>query len=141
MLTYATVPQLAEHVSAADLDKVGDDAPRYIERASRMVRRATRNDCYDTTPAGLPSDPVLADALKVATCVQVLEWIRNDVDPLAGAASVKPAVASASTNGSSVAYDVSAQTAARARLLTSLSDDAFDTLRNAGLASARVFRT
>ncbi|WP_328438272.1 head-tail connector protein [Nocardia puris] len=141
MLTYATVEQLAEHVSAAQLDKLadGDDA-RYIREASRLVRRATRNDRYDATPAGIPTDPVLSDALTIATCVQVREWIANGVDPLAGAAGVTPAVASASVNGASVSYDVATQSAARARATVDVCDAARDILRAAGLASAAVGR-
>lgn len=141
MLTYATVEQLAEKVSAAQLDKLaeGDDV-RYIEEASRLVRHATKNDLYEATPAGLPADPVIADAMAVATCVQVREWITNGVNPLAGSAGLEPVAASASTNGSSVSYQVTEQAAARARLLTCLTDSARMVLRNEGLASAAVTR-
>ncbi|MFI5778694.1 hypothetical protein [Nocardia sp. NPDC051570] len=141
MLTYATLNQLAEHVSAAQLDQLADgDAARYIQEATQIVRAATKNDMYDATPAGIPTDPVLADALTVATCVQVREWIRNAINPLAGAAGLAPTVASASTNGSSVSYTNADQAAARARLLTELADAARTELRNAGLASSKVAR-
>ncbi|RJO69775.1 hypothetical protein D5S18_28145 [Nocardia panacis] len=141
VLTYATVDQLAEHVTAAQLDKLADsDAARYIREATQLVRTATKNDMYDVTPAGVPTDPILADALAIATCIQVREWIRNDINPLAGAAGLTPTVASASTNGSSVSYISTEQAVARARLLTELTDTARTKLRSAGLASAMVAR-
>lgn len=141
MLTYATVEQLAEHVTPADLDKLPDgDAELYIGKATGLVRRATKNDMYDTVPAGTPSDPVLAEAMTVATCIQVRAWIRAGVDPLAGVAGLKPVATAASTNGSSISYDVAAQAAARLRLLTELDDDARDALRAAGLGTAKVDR-
>ncbi|WP_067565812.1 hypothetical protein [Nocardia acidivorans] len=140
MLTYATVDQLAEHVTAAQLDKLAEgDAARYIREATRLVRTATKNDLYDATPAGTPTDPVLTDALAVATCVQVREWIRNDINPLAGAAGIAPTVAAASTNGSSVSY-TGDQATARAQLLTELADAAWAELRNVGLGSLSVAR-
>ncbi|MBH0778818.1 hypothetical protein [Nocardia bovistercoris] len=141
MLTYATVEQLAGHVSAAQLDKLDDgDDVRYIEAASVLVRRATKNDQYEATPAGLPTDPVLSEALTTATCWQVRQWIALSVNPLAGAAGVKPAASSASVNGASVAYDVAASSAARADSATSLCDASRDVLRDVGLASAAVGR-
>ncbi|WP_280422583.1 hypothetical protein [Nocardia carnea] len=141
MLTYAHVGQLAEHVSAAQLDKLDDgDDVRYLAEASALVRLATKNDWYEVTPAGFPADPVVADAFAVATCIQVREWIANGINPLAGAAGLAPVAASASTNGSSVAYQVDAQAAARAELLTCLSDAARRVLRAEGLASAQVVR-
>ncbi|WP_039823266.1 hypothetical protein [Nocardia testacea] len=141
MLTYASVAQLAEHVSAEQLDKLDDgDDLRYIEEASCLVRAATKNDRYETTPAGLPADPVAADAMTVATCVQVREWITNAVNPLAGSAGLAPVAASASTNGSSISYQVTEQAAARARLLECLSDSAVRVLRAEGLASTAVAR-
>ncbi|MCU1647171.1 MAG: hypothetical protein JWN03_7446 [Nocardia sp.] len=141
MLTYATVDQLAEHVTAAQLDKLAvGDAARYIQSATQIVRTATKNDLYDVTPAGMPTDPVLAGALAVATCVQVREWICNDINPLTGVAGLAPTVASASTNGSSVSYNNTDQAAARAQLLTELADAARIELRNVGLASSKVAR-
>ncbi|MGV9662583.1 hypothetical protein [Nocardia niigatensis] len=141
MLTYATVDQLAEHVSAVQLDQLAPgDAARYLDEATRIVRDATKNDMYDATPAGLPTDPVLADALTVATCLQVREWIANDVNPLAGAAGVSPAVASASTNGSNVSYSSTEQTAARLAMVESVTPAACSVLRLAGLASSMVAR-
>lgn len=82
---------------------------------------------------------MLADALAVATCVQVREWIRNNINPLSGMAGLTPTVASASTNGSSVSYSGD-QAAARARLITELSDAARTELRTAGLATALAAR-
>ncbi|WP_280273378.1 hypothetical protein [Nocardia wallacei] len=141
MLTYATPDQLAEHVTAAQLDKLAEsDDVRYLQAASQIVRNATKNDLYDASPAGVPTDPVLAAALTDATCIQVREWIENDVVPLSGPAGLAPTVASASTNGSSVSYNGAEQAAARARLLTELTDAGYLVLRNAGLASSMVAR-
>lgn len=141
MLTYATVEQLAEYVSAAGLDTLADgDDVRYIEAASRLVRGATKCDLYDTTPPGIPSDPVLADAMTAATCIQVRAWITAGINPLGGVAAVPAAVASASVNGASLSYDIAAQSAARVAMVGALVDDARDALRAVGLASAKADR-
>ncbi len=141
MLTYATAEQLAEYATAAQLDRLADgDDVRYLQEASQIVRKATKNDLYDASPAGIPTDLVLAQALTDATCIQVREWIANDVDPLAGPAGLTPTVASASTNGSSVSYNGTDQASARARLLCEPADAAWSVLRMAGLASSMVAR-
>lgn len=52
-----------------------DDIGARLARASGVVQRATRTAVYDVTPAGLPSDPDVADAFREATCEQVAYWL------------------------------------------------------------------
>lgn len=140
-LSYATPDQLAEHCTPAQLDKLADGADvQYLAEASRLVRAATRNDLYDTTPTGAPTDPHLIDAFKEAACLQVRTWIELDLNPVAGVAGMDSPVASASVNGASVAYTGAAQDEAAADSLTCLVPAAMDLLRDLGLCSAAVAR-
>lgn len=141
MLTYATPDQLADWCSAAQLDKLaeGDDV-RYLREASALVRLATKNDLYDTIPSGAPASDAHVDAFAAATCVQVREWIVAGINPLAGGSGLTGAIASVSTNGSSVAYANGQQDVARAESLRELVPAARAILRDAGLASSMVAR-
>lgn len=132
MLVYATVEQLAEHVA-----EIPDNAEVLLARASLLVRKATRFDLYDTTPAGLPEEPEVIDAFRDATCVQVAEWVALEVDPVAGAAGVQGAVASSSIAGGSVSFDTSHVELVRASV-NSLCATAVDVLRAEGLAGPGV---
>ncbi|KZM69644.1 hypothetical protein AWN90_07655 [Nocardia terpenica] len=128
MLIYASTDDLA-----AFLNPIPENAGALIRSASTLVRDATSNDLYDTTPAGLPSDPDLRDALRRAVCVQVSTWVNAGIGPSAG---LKPVVASQSADGGSVSYslpDPQLLQYARDRLC----HEAHLTLRNAGLASGR----
>ncbi|MEU3013347.1 hypothetical protein [Nocardia asteroides] len=139
-LTYATPDQLAEYCTPAQLDELGDDDVQYLAEASRLVRAATRNDLYDTTPTGAPTDPDLIGAFAEATCLQVRAWIVLGLDPRAGVAGMDSPVASASVNGAAIAYTGAAQDEAAAESLTCLVPAAMDVLRDLGLCSAAVVR-
>ncbi|MBF6333328.1 hypothetical protein [Nocardia transvalensis] len=128
MLIYASPDDLA-----AFLTPVPDNAAALIRSASMLVRDVTSNDLYDITPAGLPSDPDLRQALREATCVQVASWVDAGIGPAAG---LKPAVASQSADGGSVSYSLpDPEQLQRAR--ERLCHEAHLMLRNAGLASGR----
>lgn len=128
MLIYASTDDLS-----AVLTPIPDNAAALLRSASVLVRDVTSNDLYDITPAGLPTDPDLRDALREATCVQVAAWVDAGIDLSAG---LKPVVASQSADGGSVSYslpDPQLLQYTRDRLCR----EAHLILRNAGLASGR----
>lgn len=132
MLVYAESHDLADH-----MPEVPENADMLIRFASVLVRRATRFDVYDTTPAGAPDDPWVIDAFRDATCVQAAMWAANGVDPAKGAAGVDGGVESSSIAGGTVKYDTSHVDAARASVDT-LSPLALEVLRAEGLAGYGV---
>lgn len=133
MLVYADEAELAEHVR-----EIPDNAPVLLRYASALVRAATRFDVYDTTPAGAPSDPDVFVPFRDAVCVQVAEWIANEVDPQAGQAGVQAGIDTSSIAGGMVKFDNSHVAIARASV-DALSPAALAVLRDEGLASRGVF--
>jgi len=95
-LVYATPDDLSTFTG----QPAPDNAARLLRGASMLVRRATRAALYDTTSAGLPSDPDTAEAFKDATCAQAAEWARRGIDPATGVTPAKPA--SSSIGGASI---------------------------------------
>lgn len=132
MLVYAESHDLADHMA-----EVPDDAEVLIRFASVLVRRATRFDVYDTTPAGMPDDPWIIDAFRDATCVQAAMWAANGVNPAAGVAGVDGGVDSSTIAGATVKYNTSHVDEARASVDT-LAPMALAVLRAEGLASYGV---
>ena len=132
MLVYADEADLSTHVV-----ELPDNADTLLRFASVLVRKATRFDVYDTTPAGMPDDPWVIEAFRDATCVQAAMWAANSVDPAAGSAGVDGGVESSSIAGGTVKYDTSHVDAARASVDT-LSPLALEVLRAEGLASHGV---
>ncbi|WP_157978286.1 MULTISPECIES: hypothetical protein [Nocardia] len=129
MLVYATPADLTHR-----LDPIPADAAALIASASSLVRDHTVNDLYATTPAGLPSDPDQREALREATCLQVIAWTKARITPAAGA--LRAEVASQSVDGGSVAYRLP-DPAAIAQAAERLCYESVLVLRNAGLASGR----
>lgn len=132
MLTYAEPHDLADH-----MPEVPDDAEVLIRFASMLVRKATRFDVYDTTPAGMPDDPWIIEAFRDATCVQAAMWATNSINPAAGSAGVEGGVESSSIAGGTVKYDTSHVDAARSSV-DALCPMALEVLRAEGLAGYGV---
>ena len=132
MLVYADEADLSTHVV-----ELPDNADTLLRFASVLVRKATRFDVYDITPAGMPDDPWVIEAFRDATCVQAAMWAQNGVDPTAGSAGVDGGVESSSIAGGTVKYDTSHVDAARSSVDT-LSPMAVAVLRAEGLASHGV---
>ncbi|MDT0409951.1 MULTISPECIES: hypothetical protein [Streptomyces] len=80
---YATTTQLATYLR----DAPPPGAVRLLADASRMLDARVLAYCrYDVTPAGLPADPVVAEAIGRAVCAQVAWW--GEVGDSTGAAGV-----------------------------------------------------
>ncbi|MFG1796699.1 hypothetical protein [Nocardia sp. NPDC049149] len=129
MLVYAKPADLTNR-----LDPIPANAVALIEAASSRVRDITSNDLYDITPPGLPADDELRDALREATCLQVIAWVELGVDPAIG--GLRTEIASQSADGGSVTYSRPDPATLR-RASEYLCHEAVLVLRNAGLASGR----
>ena len=138
MIVYATHTDLTSWIGAPQAES---EVKGHLRAASVLVRDACVNDLYDITPAGLPSDPDLAEALVEATCAQAEIWLALGVDPVAGAAALEAEVTKSSIDGASIEVDASvsaAATAAKVASLDCLAPIALSILRAVGLASAAV---
>ena len=103
-----------------------------IRRASSMVQRAVRSARFEVTPAGMPEDPEVMDALRDAVCEQVTVWVENDISPTA-IASATGVVTSSSIGDASVSYSSVDAAAVKDQAANELCDAALDVLANAGL--------
>ncbi|QNE90258.1 hypothetical protein H0194_04575 [Corynebacterium incognita] len=106
-----------------------------IRRASAWVQHAVRAARFAITPAGLPADDGVMDALREATCEQVVTWQENGINPWE-IATTRPVVESSSIGDANVNYDTSSgASAAQAKdeAANRLCDAAWLILDNAGL--------
>ena len=136
MLIFATAADV-EKWMGEPLDGRSVDA--LLRRASSLVQRAVRSARFAVTPAGMPQDPDIEEALRDATCEQVTVWLENDVNPVEVASAAAP-VAASSIGDASVNYgDSSASNAAKDNTATELHPAAFDILANAGLTGGHLW--
>ena len=136
MLIFATDADV-EKWMGEPLDGRSVDA--LLRRASSLVQRAVRSARFAVTPAGMPQDPDIEEALRDATCEQVTVWLENDVNPVEVASAAAP-VAASSIGDASVNYgDSSASNAAKDNAATELHPAAFDILANAGLTGGHLW--
>lgn len=114
---------------------LGADAPDGVERllrlASMKVGYAVRRAIFDVTPAGLPADPDVAEALRDATCAQVEVWHLGEVE--AGVVDTEARVSKSSIEGASVEYDTAGADAKATLLREHLCTEAWEILALAGL--------
>lgn len=117
----------------------GRNIDSFLRRASVMVQRAVRAARFAVTPAGMPEDPDIEDALRDAVCEQVAVWLENDVNPVEVTSAATP-VASSSIGDASINYgDSAASNAAKDAVSTELHPAAFDILANAGLTGGYLW--
>lgn len=117
----------------------GRSVDSLLRRASSLVQRAVRSARFAVTPAGMPEDPDIEDALRDAVCEQVTVWLENDVNPVEVASAAAP-VAASSIGDASINYgDSSASNAAKDNAATALHPAAFDILANAGLTGGHLW--
>ena len=110
-----------------------------LRRASSLVQRAVRSARFAVTPAGMPQDPDIEEALRDATCEQVTVWLENDVNPVEVASAAAP-VAASSIGDASINYgDSSASNAAKDSISTTLHPAALEILANAGLTGGHLW--
>lgn len=129
MLIFAT-PADVEKWMDEPLD--GRSVDSLLRRASSLVQRAVRSARFAVTPAGMPEDPDVMDALRGAVCEQVTVWVENDISPTAIASAVG-GVSSSSIGDASVSYSTVEAAAVKDQAANELCDAALDILANAGL--------
>lgn len=119
-LIYATLDDVKGQAPTGLFDEVEDATlTRLLRLASAAVGKATRAAIYDTDPNGMPSDLDKREAMRDATCCQIMAWVEAGVhgDILTSGATSKATVASSSINGASVSFDDTQGQAARSHLL------------------------
>lgn len=130
-LIYATVDDLA---AWTDTTPPGD-ADVLLREASTLVQAACLADLYDTDPDGYPTDATLRDAMRDATCAQVVFWAVHGIDPTAGAAGLDAVVTSSGIDGASVSTNAADLAESKTASLGGVVPTASRILRFAGLAS------
>lgn len=129
MLVYATVGDLTpEWVNTAPAD-----AARLIRYASILVGRETMLALYDTDASGMPTETVVLNAFRAATCAQVAAWMGAGIDPAAGPAGQSSEVAAESVGGDSVTYVTTGAAERVSAAVAELAPAARDLLALAGL--------
>lgn len=108
-----------------------DNVDRLLRSASIMVREAVKTARFDTTPAGLPSDPDIMEALRDATCAQAVVWDESGIVP--GRVDTTPALSSTGLDGSSMGFDTATAAQVKAQASTTLCAESATILDNAGL--------
>jgi hypothetical protein len=137
MIVYASKTDLEAWTGTAQPDTVTP----LLREASALVRNATKCDLYDATPAGLPADPDLAEAMRDATCRQAEFWAASGIDPIAGTIAGRQVISASEVDGAKVTFNNQlAMIAARQQAagVGALCGPALEILRNAGLASPAV---
>ncbi|MFS0078214.1 hypothetical protein ACL1FX_00185 [Corynebacterium striatum] len=136
-MNYLDRTELAKDAVPGTYDEYSDtQLDGLITRASMLMRRFTKGALYAVDEYGMPTDPRIRDAFRDATSAQVLAWVQSELvgELLTDGATAEASVASSTNNGSSVTFDTSVSTTARARLLSGgLADGALLILEDAGL--------
>ena len=136
MLIFATDADV-EKWMGEPLDGRSVDA--LLRRASSLVQRAVRSARFAVTPAGMPEDPDIEEALRDAVCEQVAVWMESDINPTEIAGASAP-VASSSIGDASITYgDNTSSNAAKDAASAELHPAAFDILANAGLTGGYIW--
>lgn len=148
MTIYATPAQLANYIAGRELDDVSEPLPAVpdkagvlLRRASSLVAEATKAALYRVDELGVALNPLYRAAFAEATCAQASAWSTNGIDPTAGRAGAKAAIASKSLGGASVQYaSYAADAEARSDLASGdvLISEAIRVLDAAGLRSSAV---
>jgi hypothetical protein len=84
-----------------------------LRSATTLVLAATKGAYYAVDPlTGLATDPVVANVLNQATCIQAAAWAALGVDPLTGGVAVSTVVSAKSIGSARLTYADAAQAAA-----------------------------
>lgn len=129
-LIYATSSDLATWTGTT----APANATQLLRSASLLVRDATAAAYYTVDTAGLPTDAVLLQAFKDATCAQAAAWAALGIDPSIGGVLTNSVKTSKGIGSASIGYgDSTAATVARANALAGLVPEARRILNAAGL--------
>lgn len=76
-LVYATRAELVAYAPAGTVLPADPEATRLLTSASKIIRRATKTAIYDVDVDGYPTNSVIRQAFRDATCAQALWWNAN----------------------------------------------------------------
>lgn len=116
-----------------------------LRSASSLVLAASSSSYYAVdTATGLATDPVIAQALNDATCIQAAMWTAAGIDPLAGGVGIVAPVRSKKIGSASLDYDTSASASvtaynARMHAANNLCPEAMRKLRDNNLMDSNVW--
>jgi hypothetical protein len=131
---YAKPSEYAKFIGSDDFD---DDAIKaLLRRASAQVEAHVRTAHYLTDDDGYPTDAVVSDALRDATCAYAAYWDETG-DPTGADAVAGPTRILSVSLGGTATGGASSRTAADARR----SEEALTILRNAGLIGAGILHS
>lgn len=114
------------------------NAKALIRAASIMVERATRLDRYDVDKDGYPTEPAVKAAFRDACLSQVALWHTAGLNPAGGVVGQAPQITSQSVPGGSVSYAQPLGAEQLGQAATTLSAEALNILRSAGLGRTEV---
>lgn len=117
----ASVDQLTTWCTARG-ETVPSNATALLLGVTPLILDETDGSYYDTDPTtGLATDPVIANALSDATCIQAIAWSKLGIDPALGGALTAGVGTSKKIGTASVAYaDAALAAQARADATTGL---------------------
>ncbi|KJL37051.1 hypothetical protein RR49_01163 [Microbacterium ginsengisoli] len=115
-----------------------------LRSCTTLVLEGVQGTIYDVDPdTGLATDPVIAGALRDATCIQAAAWIALNIDPATGGVLQASKTARSKAIGSArVEYsdsEVQAVTAARAAAYRGLVPEAARFLQQRNLLGTNVW--
>ena len=112
-----------------------------LRSATTLVLAATKGAYYAVDPlTGLATDPVVANVLNQATCIQAAAWAALGVDPLTGGVAVSTVVSQKAIGSARLTYADSAQAAAaKTAAVTELVPEAVAKLSQNNLLASNVW--
>lgn len=112
-----------------------------LRSASSLVLQATSSSYYAADPTtGLATDPVVAQVLNDATCIQAAAWASLGIDPLTGGVKVTRVMSSKSIGTAHITYaDGVAAAAAQEKALTQLVPEAVRKLVENSMMDSNVW--
>jgi len=128
--SYATLTDLAGFLTAAGMSGAPANGQLLLDRASRLVTRATMTAVYAVDSSGVATDPAIVAALKAATLEQVAALISL------GAEGVPTGYQSVTAGRISFSRDASSAAIADG---TALAPQAYFELQQAGLTGQEAW--
>lgn len=133
MRVYATLADYYDFIGGDLPDEPDTALEALLRRASSQVESHIRLARYTVDEDGYPTDLIITDALRDATCAYVEYWQETDDVTGAGAIEGPVKIGSVSLGGTAVG-GASSRTVADTRR----SDEAVTILRNAGLITGII---
>ena len=112
-----------------------------LRSATTLVLAATKGAYYAVDPlTGLATDPVVANVLNQATCIQAAAWTTLGVNPLTGGVAVSTVVSQKSIGSAHLTYaDAAAAATAKTAAVTELVPEAVAKLSQNNLLPTNVW--